>query len=82
MLDRIAIAADKSIFKFDHEDLDRFIAQGADIHKTVLMTSFQEMKNIGRVKTKHGLLEVNYNPILPPNTIWLVRRPDIPTQTL
>lgn len=82
MMNQIAEAVDKSIIKFDHEDIDRFIAQGIDIHKMVLMTSFKEMKDSGCFKTKHGLLEVNYNPILPPNTFWIVRRPESYEQTL
>jgi hypothetical protein len=73
MLTRIAEAADRCLVKFDHEDLDKYIEKGNDIDKTVLMTSFEEMKDLGRVKTKHGLLEVRYSSFIPPNAIWLVK---------
>jgi hypothetical protein len=73
MLARIAAAADLSLIKFDHEDLDKYIEKGNDIDKTVLMTSFDEMKDWRRVKTKHGLLEVKYSSVLPPNTMWLIK---------
>lgn len=70
----IAEVIEQATVKFDHEVIDKFVAQGADISESVLMTSFRELHNLRRVTTKHGMLEVEWNPMLPPNTIWLMRK--------
>ncbi|RXZ77970.1 hypothetical protein EBB07_28335 [Paenibacillaceae bacterium] len=61
--------------EYDHQDIDKFVAAGNKIESTVLITSLETMKNIAKLRTKHGLVRVQYSKYIPANTFYLVRVP-------
>lgn len=67
---------DSLIPEFNSQDIDDFVAKGNKIENIVLMTMLDSMKNVPKLRTKHGILKVQYNRHLPNNSNFLMRIPE------
>ncbi len=65
---------DSLIPEFDNKDIDDFVARGNKIEDIVFVTCVDAMKDVNKLKTKHGILEVQYNRFLAPNANFLMKR--------
>lgn len=59
--------------EYNNQAIDEFIAKGNKIEKIVLITPLFELKNVEKVRTKHGLLKIQYNQYAPGH--YLMRIP-------
>jgi hypothetical protein len=73
--DNIRKAIDLSYIPFDHEIIDKMIDAGNRIDEIYLNHAIYELKNLKKVKTKHGILDVEFNAFLPPMTLYVVKKP-------
>jgi hypothetical protein len=60
---------------WQNEQLDKFMEHHKDISKVLMVTPTRFIDS-DRIKTKYGWLEISVNPMIPPDSVYFVKRFD------
>lgn len=63
--------------QFNHEAIDSMIEQGNNISDLVMLHSIPELRDLDRIKTKHGYIKLSFvnSSILGNGTCYIVKVP-------
>lgn len=63
--------------QFNNEGIDDMISKGNKIECLSLIHSLPELRDMSRVKTKHGYIDLLFNRMLEYGTLYIIIKPEV-----